>query len=372
MTVRILSQMSQLTRGDPVSARAGLVARGRRRGCVVAAAVLGAGAGSAQPGSGAGCPAFLAFPGALLAGGPAGQPARLADARCRSMFAGLRVRHPVGRRRPRGRRRVGDLVRRPRLRLPRALRARRPAAAARRRLPSPRWRPIAVGRPRRADCCWSRVVPGRGTRGRGRHDALAARSANPIGVLPATGAGPSSTLDWVLQLPLLLGMAAVAVRLRRPRTPTSAAGWSSAGCGRGVRHASWWSAGRCGRRAADVLDVAGSALLAAALTSADPSPPPARNGRGRAPRVRVRRADRADRAGLRRCGGGRRRTPRRRTCRRTASAWSPAAIALSLLPLRGLLQRLLDRAMYGEARSRVPPSAGWPRPWGTRPASTEW
>lgn len=46
------------------------------------------------------------------------------------------------------------------------------------------------------------------------------------------------------------------------------------------------------------------------------------------------------------------------------------AIALALLPLRGLLQRLLERAMFGEAREPGAAVAGWPRPSATRPAST--
>ncbi len=97
------------------------------------------------------------------------------------------------------------------------------------RLPSPRWRPVAaaaltlqVG----VVAVWSLVASAPGTPG----------APNPIGVLPASWAGPVDTIgDWLLPLPLLLVLAAVAVRIRPPRRPGSPRQHPVGG--RGLRHA---------------------------------------------------------------------------------------------------------------------------------------
>ena len=96
----------------------------------------------------------------------------------------------------------------------------------------------------------------------------AAGLANPVGVLPAAWADAITGLDvWLLQVPLLAGIAAIGVRLRHPAGDERRrlASVLAAGAvfvllvvvGRGL-----WPA------AAAVLDVLGSALLALALTSA--------------------------------------------------------------------------------------------------------
>ena len=74
---------------------------------------------------------------------------------CRCPVRRRGLRHPVGRRRARRGRRLGDLVRRPR---PSALVPCTLAALLLLpdgRLPSARWRPVAVERPRRPDARWS-------------------------------------------------------------------------------------------------------------------------------------------------------------------------------------------------------------------------
>ena len=127
--------------------------------------------------------------------------------------------------------------------------------------------------------------------------------ANPVGVLPS---GWSPTMDamssWLLQLPFLLGIAAVAARaparrrVRRRLVDVLAAA--------SVFTLLWSLAGHCGpRRGCARRGRLGPARGGADV--GDASPPGARHRRGRAPRLRVRRADCPDRAGLhRRRGGG--------------------------------------------------------------------
>jgi len=87
---------------------------------------------------------------------------------------------------------------------------------------------------------------------------------NPVGVLPNSWSGPlDQASDWILQAPLLLGLAAVAVRMRRTEDRRRLAFLALA---TGIfvllvviGHA-WWPA------ATDILDVIGALLFAAALT----------------------------------------------------------------------------------------------------------
>jgi DNA-binding CsgD family transcriptional regulator len=87
---------------------------------------------------------------------------------------------------------------------------------------------------------------------------------NPVGVLPTSWSGPLTQVgDWILQAPLLLGVAAVAVRMRRTEDRRRLAFLAIA---TGIfvllvviGHA-WWPA------ATDILDVLGALLFAAALT----------------------------------------------------------------------------------------------------------
>ena len=87
---------------------------------------------------------------------------------------------------------------------------------------------------------------------------------NPVGVLPTSWSDPlAQVADWILQLPLLLGLAAVAVRVRRPeerrRLEFLALATGIFVLLVVIGHA-WWAA------ATDILDVLGALLFAAALT----------------------------------------------------------------------------------------------------------
>ncbi|MDZ5620611.1 response regulator transcription factor [Nocardioides sp. HM23] len=122
------------------------------------------------------------------------------------------------------------------------------------RLPSPRWRPVAV-----AVVCAQLAVIVAWTLVRG-----SPASPNPIGVLPADWAGAVDTIgSWVLQGPLLLAIAAVVFRLRRPadRTNLAALLWGVAGFALlAVGGHVFWPA------AADALDTLGATLLGAGIT----------------------------------------------------------------------------------------------------------
>lgn len=215
-------------------------------------------------------------------------------------------------------------------------------------LPSPRWRPLAglvLSAQLLLVLAWSLVAGPAAAPDTSLPSVEEFR--NPVGVLPPSWGSVVVDLEWLLQLPLLLGIVAVAVRLRQPpdderRRLVEVLAAAAAFTILVVIGRALWPA------AADVLDVSGSALLAAALTSAIL--------RRRLPGVDVvvyHTFVYAVLTALIALGyvavvavGGR--------LGQDLPAYGvgvvTGAIALSLLPLRGLLQRLLDRAMYGEAR----------------------
>ncbi len=124
------------------------------------------------------------------------------------------------------------------------------------RLPSPRWRSVtaaALTLQIGVVAAWSLVEAA----------PLGPGAPNPIGVLPASWAGPVDTAgDWLLPLPLLLVLAAVAIRVRRPDDRARLAGtlWGVAAfvALATAGHALWPAA-------AHLTDVLGAALLAAGL-----------------------------------------------------------------------------------------------------------
>ena len=105
--------------------------------------------------------------------------------------------------------------------------------------------PQRAGRAARA-----RLVPRRGPGGRARHVSVAGRSLPgiPSASCHRRGAASSSTSSWLLQLPLLLGIIAVAARMRRPRTTSGAPRWSTSSLLPPPSPSSSWLAGRCGPR----------------------------------------------------------------------------------------------------------------------------
>jgi two-component system NarL family sensor kinase len=213
------------------------------------------------------------------------------------------------------------------------------------RLPSPRWRPVAVAvlaGQGALVAAWS-LVSGPAA---APDSTWPVDAANPVGVLPSSWASTLEGLDaWLLQLPLLLAVAAIVVRLRRPEQRRGLVVVLAAAVVFGllvVGGRALWPA------AADLLDVVGSALLATALTAA-------------VLRKRLHEVDvvihhafvyavltgaiaggyvavaavlgsqGADRPAL---GVG----------------VVTAVLALCMMPLRDRLQRLLDLAMYGDTR----------------------
>ena len=218
------------------------------------------------------------------------------------------------------------------------------------RLPSPRWRrpaELLVGLQVAVVATWS-LARGPAAAPDSDWPGWAADLANPVGVLPSAWAEAITGLDvWLLQVPLLAGIVAIGVRLRHPagderRRLVSVLAATAVFVllvvvGRGL-----WPA------AAAVLDVLGSALLALALTSA----------------VLRRRMHEVDvvvgrafvyavltalialvyLAAVAAAGALGRELPPLGIGLLTGLA------ALALLPLRGHLQRLLDRALYGAAR----------------------
>lgn len=215
-------------------------------------------------------------------------------------------------------------------------------------LPTPRWRPaawLALGTQLVLVIVWC-LVDGPAA---APDTSLSSPEGfrNPLGVLPSSWGSVVVDLEWVLQLPLLLGIVALAVRLRRPadderRRLVDVLAAAAAFIILVVVGRVLWPA------AADVLDVVGSALLAAALTAAIL--------RRRVPGVDVvvhhtfvysvlTALIALGYVGVVAAAGG---------LGQDLPAYGvglvTAAIALSLLPLRGLLQRVIDRAMYGEAR----------------------
>lgn len=123
------------------------------------------------------------------------------------------------------------------------------------RLPSPRWRPVAVAvvsAQLAVIAAWALVTG-------------SPASPNPVGVLPAAWSETVDTIgSWVLQVPLLLGIAAVAVRLRRQpdRSRLAALLWGVASFAllTLAGHTLW-------PVAADALDALGATLLGAGLTA---------------------------------------------------------------------------------------------------------
>lgn len=122
------------------------------------------------------------------------------------------------------------------------------------RLPSPRWRPVAL-----AVVSAQLVVIIVWTLTAGTPD-----SPNPVGVLPEGWTPTVDTLgSWVLQAPWVLAIAALAVRLRRrgERAQLGALLWGVAGFAvLTIAGHAWWPA------AADVLDALGAILLGAGIT----------------------------------------------------------------------------------------------------------
>ncbi len=215
------------------------------------------------------------------------------------------------------------------------------------RLPSPRWRPLVaavVGAQAVLVLVWSFVRGSAAAPG----STWPSDPANPAGLLPAAWGDAIAGLDlWLLQAPLLLVLVAIVVRIRR-----------GAGDERRrlvsvlvamivfvmlvvVGRLLWpW--------ASDALDVVGTALLAVAITSA-------------VLRRRMRDVDvvvghafvysvltamiALGYVGVVALAGnaGRNLPP-------LAVGLVTGVAALALLPLRGRLQRLLDRAIYGDAK----------------------
>ena len=128
-------------------------------------------------------------------------------------------------------------------------------------LPSRRWWPVTatiVALQVGVVAVWSLVAgvgPEAGSNG----------APNPVGALPASWAGTVDTLgDWVLQVPFLLVVAAICVRLRRPGERARLAGVLGGAAGFAVLAV----AGRLlWPGAADALDVLGAALFGIGLTS---------------------------------------------------------------------------------------------------------
>ena len=213
------------------------------------------------------------------------------------------------------------------------------------RLPSARWRPVALAAlsvQALLVLAWS-LVSGPAA---APDSTWPLDPSNPVGVLPAGWGQVLEGLDaWLLQAPLLLGVAAVAVRLRRPAERSRLAGVLAAAVVFGLLvvagRALWPSA-------ADLFDIVGSALLATTLTAA-------------VLRKRLHEVDvivhhafvYSVLTGL--IAGGYVVVVALLGSR--SGGLSPlgvgmvtAVLALLLMPLRKRLQRLLDLAMYGDTR----------------------
>ena len=213
------------------------------------------------------------------------------------------------------------------------------------RLPSPRWRPVAavaLAAQGALVAAWMLVSGAAAAPG----STWPIDPGNPAGVLPGSWSPWLEDLEvWLLQVPLLLGVAAVAVRIRRPAERSRVIGVLAAAVVFGllvVGGRALWPA------AADVLDVLGSALLAAALTTA-------------VLRKRIHEVDVAIHhafvysvlTGL--IAGGYVAVvallgSRGADLPPLGVGVVTALLALCLMPLRKRLQRLLDLAMYGDTR----------------------
>lgn len=133
------------------------------------------------------------------------------------------------------------------------------------RLPSPGWRPVAlaaVSAQAALAAVWATAV------GPANPDAADGGPANPLGVLPAGWGDAAATLEpWVLQVPLLLVVPAVAFRLRHAQGDQRRR--LVAVLLAGVAFALLVVVGRAlWPAASDVLDIAAAGLLTVALTSA--------------------------------------------------------------------------------------------------------
>ncbi len=133
------------------------------------------------------------------------------------------------------------------------------------RLPSPRWRPVAVvmlAGQGALVAAWS-LLSGPAA---APDSTWPTDPTNPVGVLPSGWGSVLDGLDdWLLQLPLLLGVAAIVVRLRHPEQRRGLVVVFAAAAVFGllvVGGRALWPA------AAGLFDVVGSALLATALTAA--------------------------------------------------------------------------------------------------------
>ena len=213
------------------------------------------------------------------------------------------------------------------------------------RLPSPRWRPVAIGV---LSLQVLLVVAWSLASGPAAHpdSTWPVDPTNPAGLLPESWGPVLEGLDtWLLQAPLLVGVAAVGVRLRRPEERSRLAGVLAAAVVFGllvVAGRALWPA------AAELFDVVGTALLAAALTAA-------------VLRKRLHEVDVVVHhafvysvlTGLIAVGyvavvallGS-----RGADLPALGVGVVTAVLALCLMPLRKRLQRLLDLAMYGDTR----------------------
>jgi DNA-binding CsgD family transcriptional regulator len=142
-------------------------------------------------------------------------------------------------------------------------------------LPSTRWRPLTatvVAMQIGVVAVWS-LVSGVAP------EASSKGGPNPLGALPASWAGTVDSLgDWVLQVPFLLVVAAIFVRLRRPGERARLAGVLGGAAG----FAALAVAGRLmWPGAADALDVLGATVFGIGLTSTllrQPEPVPDGDG----------------------------------------------------------------------------------------------
>lgn len=212
------------------------------------------------------------------------------------------------------------------------------------RLPSRRWRPLAVGAVGAQlllVLLWA-VVRGPVA----APDSTTPRAAellNPVGLLPASWGPVLAGLEWMLVVPLLLGIAAVVQRIRspvedqRPRVVSVLAAVVVFVVLDVVARLVWPAAG-------DWFDVLGAAVLAGAVLAAVL--------RGRFERVQVVVSHALVYAVL--TGAialaytGLVALAPRAGVPASATGLLTAVVALVLLPARGVLQRGLRRAMYGD------------------------
>ena len=195
---------------------------------------------------------------------------------------------------------------------------------------------------------------------------------NPVGVLPVEpGLTRSADLEWLLQLPLLLCLAAVVVRLRRAdpggTRPDRGAAPGDGGL-RGRRRR--WVA-RSGRRWR-TSSTSPRPLSSAVVLVVRRAPPPARRCRPRGVTTpwSTPCSSSSWRVGTSSPSGCSTRG-RSEPLARSEPGVAAAAAALAVLPLRSLLQRFVDRVMTATAPTPTPRSPGWPSRSHAGPTSTE-